>query len=183
MFHYGSGTVATARSSNFNPPARDGDGHRLSCPCRDFNPPTRKGWDVVGVNPLDGVGISIHPPARGGTNGRKRENLSQLFQSTHPQGVGRQHDVYCDRQRRISIHPPARGGTRRDQQSQHRCVYFNPPTRKGWDPCSHLQNIQRQHFNPPTRKGWDDLPDHRRLRHGNFNPPTRKGWDWVGKFA
>ena len=55
--------------------------------------------------------ISIHPPARGGT-----EDDQTVIDSMA-----------------ISIHPPARGGT--DDAVIRLCisVHFNPPTRKGWD--------------------------------------------------
>ena len=60
------------------------------------------------------------------------------FQSTHPQGVGRQ-----------PWNPSISG-----------MLDFNPPTRKGWDPHALYQvKFNDFHFNPPTRKGWDVFLD------------------------
>ena len=77
---------------SIHPPARGG----TSCPGggsgdrRDFNPPTRKGWDVhfgavIGVR----IGFqSTHPQGVGRTLPTSSCS-TDLFQSTHPQGVGR----------------------------------------------------------------------------------------------
>ena len=56
-------------------------------------------------------GISIHPPARGGTQVYSVLSAIAAFQSTHPQGVGRGAADHRQCDRWISIHPPARGGT------------------------------------------------------------------------
>ena len=57
-------------------------------------------------------GISIHPPARGGTI---------LLDTSAGKVVI------------ISIHPPARGGTSHHPGHAGLGEHFNPPTRKGWD--------------------------------------------------
>ena len=155
MFHYGSGTVATARSSNFNPPARDGDGHRLSCPCRDFNPPTRKGWDLGSALP-----VPVLPE----------------FQSTHPQGVGL-YDAHSAAER-ADFNPPTRKGWDAYNYAFYWYIFdFNPPTRKGWDFfATHERSIVSISIHPPARGGtvWCSLHIQ---PHYDFNPPTRKGWD------
>ena len=81
--------------------------------------------------------ISIHPPARGGTN---------------PEGPS--HWFY-----RISIHPPARGGTTRTTRWRASTRNFNPPTRKGWDGGG-LKNRPRWHISihPPARGGTRPYP-------------------------
>ena len=149
------------RDFNFNPPTRKGwdlSTARVFCTIRDnFNPPTRKGWDLRRIPcAVLHYPISIHPPARGGT------------------------ECVC---------------TRHVFESD-----FNPPTRKGWDLEGKLRSIRHRDFNPPTRKGWDQPADarieqvrqisiHPPARGGtalppggpraapDFNPPTRKGWD------
>ena len=77
----------------------------------DFNPPTRKGWDSSHSIASRNNPISIHPPARGGTEQLGLGLKTQKFQSTHPQGVGHLHGVMTRGGEDISIHPPARGGT------------------------------------------------------------------------
>ena len=128
--------------------------HRLHSH-RDFNPPTRKGWDSItkfpcqfkftfqsthpqGVGPdtsvrkVWGYAISIHPPARGGTQFANVEQELNKFQSTHPQGVGRKARARCLRACTISIHPPARGGTVDSASAYIKAkISIHPPARGG----------------------------------------------------
>ena len=76
--------------------------------------------------------ISIHPPVWGGTKKAHRQAQFEIFQSTHPYGVGQ------------SQTPNLKKG-----------VYFNPPTRMGWDYTWYSRFKFKRHFNPPTRMGWD----------------------------
>ena len=130
--------VASAPSGlcYFNPPTRKGwDAAPTGDDDADqhFNPPTRKGWDQgfpqchpslrISIHPPARGGtdpvpvgsfpvcISIHPPARGGTGVVVGGDILVPFQSTHPQGVGRELPAPCLVVIQISIHPPARGGT------------------------------------------------------------------------
>ena len=102
------------------------------------------------------MGISIHPPARGGTWAISSAPQPPGFQSTHPQGVGLDNQVPLPVQVHISIHPPARGGTR------HICAQgvgirnFNPPTRKGWDSvCKRRTGVKQISIHPPARGGTE----------------------------
>ena len=122
----------------------------------NFNPPTRKGWDVK----LD-----------------LWEKAFIQFQSTHPQGVGR------------------------DVANFFLCVkYFNPPTRKGWDRRTLLNDKTFPRFQSTHPQGVGQNRIHPvqwylefQSTHPQgvgplsflsafgapfyFNPPTRKGWD------
>ncbi len=121
-----------------------------------------------------------------------------LFQSTHPRGVGPECLHQLSNGARISIHPPSRGGTRRCVGCCQSIPYFNPPTLAGWDLDSLYTEPLGQNFNPPTLAGWDgrehgiqrDIPIsiHPPSRGGTrwatvsvrivyFNPPTLAGWD------
>ena len=169
-----------------------------------IHPPARGGTEDQLASVQASI-ISIHPPARGGTNGLRRKTNGRVFQSTHPQGVGRFFSF----------------------QFLGKLAHFNPPTRKGWDavcviggifapafqsthpqgvgpmPCSiqqrdskkfqstHPQGVGRgyrhhQHqqgaisIHPPARGGTEAVGD-RVSPIIDFNPPTRKGWDWFRK--
>ena len=55
-------------------------------------------------------------------------------------------------------------------------LYFNPPTRKGWDPSMFASWLPSFNFNPPTRKGWDNRNN--RLYQFiiiSIHPPARGG--------
>ena len=125
-----------AKIISIHPPARGGTAGSSPASGQQtyFNPPTRKGWDggnaghryrqfqFQSTHP-QGVGllcrwhqqcpggISIHPPARGGTC-RNFTDCGKID---------------------ISIHPPARGGTGSSSCCTGSATDFNPPTRKGWD--------------------------------------------------
>ena len=165
----------------------------------NFNPPTRKGWDscAAGIsNALEefqsthpqGVGpahraavlaallISIHPPARGGTDCVLVFQVARLISIHPPARGGTSHPRPDGHGRRISIHPPARGGTLLLDALKERPVFQSThPQGVGQAPSARFHG--RSYFNPPTRKGWDysGCSDSCGIVH--FNPPTRKGWD------
>ena len=101
------------------------------------------------------VGISIHPPARGGT----RSGLKFCTVVV------------------ISIHPPARGGTEDRDRNIELSKYFNPPTRKGWDrprsdrPCTG-NSIS---IHPPARGGTSLSCCTGNATGISIHPPARGG--------
>ena len=82
----------------------------------------------------DDDGISIHPPARGGTV-VFAEQISPCSYFNPPTRKGWDHSNHrlSQAEKLISIHPPARGGTGISQVDPKGVGDFNPPTRKGWD--------------------------------------------------
>ena len=122
--------------------------------------------------------ISIHPPARGGTESLIHDIDGLLeFQSTHPQGVGLLHPKLLKRLD-MNFNPPTRKGWDAEKGAfAYVIAYFNPPTRKGWD-CAGADGRPALaiSIHPPARGGTTKTSSTQR-RQNNFNPPTRKGWD------
>ena len=86
----------------------------------NFNPPTRKGWDLRGCTYLQLI-LDFNPPTRKGWDylDLTIDQDEAVFQSTHPQGVGP-------------------GWIPRKALPR----YFNPPTRKGWDSKSSQNKLR-----------------------------------------
>ena len=145
---------------------------------RNFNPPTRKGWDRWCISPR-----STRP----------------RFQSTHPQGVGLGVATVLG-VGTISIHPPARGGTAQCCRSWRHTerISIHPPARGGTGDCLKTEYILNISIHPPARGGtslsykmWSITSSFQSTHPqgvgqkeaaqreciANFNPPTRKGWD------
>ena len=114
----------------------------------------------VGLRPaflkINSMFISIHPPVWGGTLIGCRLRNTALFQSTHPYGVGPKSFLGIAQAMAISIHPPVWGGTFPWGSFVYHFVYFNPPTRMGWDAEYWCLLGWLRYFNPPTRMGWDN---------------------------
>ena len=162
----------------FNPRAREGRDHRLTCP-----PPERR--------------VSIHAPARGATLRAHQRHLFALFQSTRPRGA---------RQRRFitpstfsSFNPRAREG--RDLRPFF-CFRgsgrFNPRAREGRDRIITLTTAHlRVSIHAPARgatpffrpiavielfqstrpRGARHVRESFRYTHNGFNPRAREGRD------
>ena len=119
---------------SIHPPTRGGTRRNAnSTASYDFNPPTHTGWDVLDVVRLMD-NINFNPPTHTGWDlpPKHCQPLPKRFQSTHPHGVGPEHECVSALIRCISIHPPTRGGTLCRQMGQA-SWHFNPPTHTGWD--------------------------------------------------
>ncbi len=196
---------------------------QLATLANDFNPPTLAGWDG-GVDRCCewDSGISIHPPSRGGTcsPGEREaggsnfnpptlagwdidpdmpERYNNIFQSTHPRGVGPQDVLNALFFYNISIHPPSRGGTISvDGACAVDEISIHPPSRGGTNhPAYRAQMLQFQSTHPrgvgqpvflsdaqaqlisihPPSRGGTFTRFFLSIVPRDFNPPTLAGWD------
>ena len=85
---------------------------------------------------------------------------SDLFQSTHSQGV-RRITVYSNpKKTRISIHALTRSATSCFSQNSPAAPHFNPRTHKECDRPPRPLSLVWGHFNPRTHKECDDYIAH-----------------------
>ncbi len=110
-------------AAGFNPRPRTGGDTNISAVGNvneGFNPRPRTGGDRPRADPVGGIRVSIHAPARGAT--------------------GRSTQEPCPRP--VSIHAPARGATSIQEISRRRRGCFNPRPRTGGDGMDAKNGLQ-----------------------------------------
>ena len=108
--------------------------HGTTTVTKSFNPRTREGCDLFGVQCIvvHFMFQSTHP--RGVRHALTWNDYGdEKFQSTHPRGVRLDNNVQIYWQEPVSIHAPARGATDCGMYGLRRLNGFNPRTREGCD--------------------------------------------------
>ena len=106
-----------------------------------FNPRSREGSDRVFLSAFGRhIRISIHAPARGATNRRKRQELHCIFQSTLPRGERRYGNDSKEAKDKFQSTLP-RGERQCHSHQATLNVHFNPRSREGSDSNQYLFSI------------------------------------------
>ena len=128
---------------------------RLSTSPCDFNPRSRKGFDISSLFSKPS-GNDFNPRSRKGFDHRCQCGVTagSGFQSTKPQRLRPSFD-----------------------NSFSAVVDFNPRSRKGFDTMAIIQSYGMDNFNPRSRKGFDSFQCWCQAYILYFNPRSRKGFD------
>ena len=121
--------------------------------CRRFNPRPRAGGDEHLLEYLHLLDVSIHAPARGATELRRRLSFKFKFQSTPPRGGRRLNSGRFLRMQLVSIHAPARGATLEYRPRHYAQRFQSTPPRGGRQPHWHFLTSLWLFQSTPPRGG------------------------------
>ncbi len=165
---------------NFNPRSRKGFDVAwlwILSAAVHFNPRSRKGFDFKWNNLPDTVSISIHEAAKASTRCYFHFWFRPEFQSTKPQRLRLQASLNEMLTYLFQSTKPQRLRHERPSNQNQPKRDFNPRSRKGFDATPYLDNSVHGEFQSTKPQRLRRRGENMRGHITNFNPRSRKGFD------